>query len=112
MINARFFQLKKKVVMDTIKYESPKELTIINLMVVNLPWTNIASNGNTQDAIKVAPVAISPQIISFNALFFFRAPSTPLLLSALVKIVMAAKTKPNRIPETVERTPATDIILE
>ncbi|EKN5919333.1 hypothetical protein DVQ06_08405 [Yersinia enterocolitica] len=68
---------------------------------------NIAIIGSTQARIKVNPVDSNLVMRVGRMLFLFNALIAPSLLpSALLKIDIAANTKPKRMPATVDRTPA------
>jgi len=69
---------------------------------------NIDINVKRQAVIRVIPVLNKPLTSNWNALFFFNASIIPFELLELLKIDIAARTKPNSIPDIVETTPATD----
>lgn len=104
------FHVARKEKIDVINIENPN---IVNIKSMRIPpiktlsFTNMAISGNMQATINVAPVD-SKFLISFGSIFvFFNANIIPSGLElAELKIEMAARTKPKRIPATVESTPA------
>nr|WP_282554634.1 hypothetical protein [Providencia rettgeri] len=69
---------------------------------------NIEISVKRHAIISVIPVFKRPWISSLKALFFFSASIIPSWDDELLKMDIAAKTKPNNIPEMVDTTPAID----
>ncbi|MEG5426549.1 MULTISPECIES: hypothetical protein [Enterobacter] len=104
------YQHLVKVYKEISSDDSPSKM---NTKSIGFPFKiksfgrNIAINGKIHAIINVTPVESNLLIINGRMLFLLSALIAPSLsLFALLKIEMAARTKPNKIPETVERTPA------
>ncbi|MBL1728860.1 hypothetical protein ELD60_29920, partial [Klebsiella pneumoniae] len=70
-------------------------------------FINIAINGKIHANIKVTPVDNRLRIILGKILFCFKAKIIPSVLElAELKMEMAANTNPNKMPATVDNTPA------
>ena len=99
-----------KVYSEIIREDKPNSM---NRKSIGLPATitssgrNIAINGNIHAMMRVNPVESNLFTRVGNTLFCLRALIAPSLsLFALLNIDIAARTKPNRMPDIVESTPA------
>lgn len=105
-----FLHVLIKDIIDKIKMEKPNSVSKKSTRrswAITLSLTNIAISGKTQASISVAPVVSKFMIIFGNILVCFKANMMPSGLElAELKIDIAASTKPNRIPATVDNTPA------
>ncbi|HHM2157291.1 TPA: hypothetical protein ACRG3Y_005915, partial [Klebsiella pneumoniae] len=97
-------------IIDKIKIENPNNVSkksTRKVWIMILSLTNIAINGKTQASIRVAPVVSRFKIIFGRIFVCFRANIMPSGLElAELNIEIAARTKPNRMPATVDNTPA------
>ncbi|EPK3182654.1 hypothetical protein [Enterobacter kobei] len=105
-----FLQVLAKEMIDTIRVEKPykvraKSILIESMIILSL--MNIATKGKIHANIKVTPVDNKLRMILGSILFCFRAKIIPSVLElAELNIEIAANTKPNKIPATVDNTPA------
>ena len=100
--------IKEKI--DNINIEKPNRVSkksTRKVFTITLSLINIAINGKIHASINVAPVVSRFMMILGKILVCFKADMIPSGLElAELKIDIAARTNPNRIPATVDNTPA------
>lgn len=111
-----FLQVPMKEKIEISKVDKPKRVrkksTLIKLKTI-LSVMNIAIIGNMQPMISVAPVERRLPIIFGRTFVDFNDLIIPSELEpAELKIEIAARTKPNNIPDTVDITLAAPSISE